>query len=110
MRPPARGERSRSSFDGTHCTPEIKIPIPAKTTADKAYRLLQPRVPPDIRYDLHVALITHGRTVCRAQRPRCDACVLRDLCPYPSAAGGRPSPTPTTVRYAPSRPEAARQG
>ena len=83
--------------------------IPAKTTADKAYRLLQPRVPPDIRYDLHVALITHGRTVCRAQRPRCDACVLRDLCPYPSAADGRPPPTPTTVRYAPSRRQAARQ-
>lgn len=56
--------------------------IPAKTTAEKAYRLLAPRVPPDIRYDLHVALITHGRTVCRAQRPRCDACVLRDLCPF----------------------------
>jgi endonuclease III len=56
--------------------------IPAKTTAEKAYRLLTPRVPPDIRYDLHVALITHGRTVCRAQRPRCDACVLRDLCPF----------------------------
>jgi endonuclease III len=56
--------------------------IPAKTTAEKAYRLLAPRVPPDIRYDLHVALITHGRTVCRAQRPRCDDCVLRDLCPF----------------------------
>jgi endonuclease-3 len=63
--------------------------IPAKTTADKAHRLLAPRVPPDIRYDLHLALITHGRTVCRAQRPRCDVCVLRDLCAYGSAAGQR---------------------
>jgi endonuclease III len=60
--------------------------IPANTTADKAHRLLAPRVPPGIRYDLHVAMITHGRTVCRAQRPRCDACVLRDLCAYPSRA------------------------
>jgi len=61
--------------------------IPAKATADQAHRLLGPRVPPDIRYDLHVALITHGRTVCRAQRPRCDDCVLRDLCTYsPSAS------------------------
>jgi endonuclease III len=61
--------------------------IPAQTTADKAHRLLGPRVPPDIRYDLHVALITHGREVCRAQRPRCGDCVLRDLCPYsPSAS------------------------
>jgi endonuclease III len=57
--------------------------IPPRTTAEKAYRLLTPRVPPDIRYDLHIALITHGRTVCRARHPRCDACVLRDLCPFP---------------------------
>jgi endonuclease-3 len=54
--------------------------IPAGTTAEKAHRILAPLVPPGIRYDLHLALITHGRTVCRAQRPRCDACVLRDGC------------------------------
>jgi endonuclease-3 len=54
--------------------------LPAKTAADRAHRLLEPMVPADIRYDLHVALIGHGRTVCRAQRPRCGACVLNDLC------------------------------
>jgi endonuclease-3 len=56
--------------------------IPPKTTGDKAHRLLAHRVPPDIRYDLHIALITHGRTVCKAQRPRCETCVLLDLCPF----------------------------
>src|SRR5262249_22704322 len=56
--------------------------LPAKTAADRAHRLLGPIVPADIRYDLHVAMITHGRTVCRAQRPRCDTCVLNDLCAY----------------------------
>jgi endonuclease III len=61
--------------------------IPARATADQAHRILGPRVPPDIRYDLHLALITHGRQVCRAQRPRCGECVLRDLCSYsPSAS------------------------
>jgi endonuclease III len=55
--------------------------VPANATADKTHELLAPRVPPGIRYDLHVALITHGRTVCRSQRPRCEACVLLDLCP-----------------------------
>ncbi len=65
--------------------------IPAHATAEQAHRLLGPRVPPDIRYDLHVALITHGRTVCRAQRPRCDDCVLRDLCTFaPTAQSARP--------------------
>ncbi|MGE5288917.1 MAG: endonuclease III domain-containing protein [Micromonosporaceae bacterium] len=60
--------------------------IPANTTAEKAYRFLAPRAPADIRYDLHVALMTHGHTVCRAPRPRWGVCVLRDLCPYGSGA------------------------
>ena len=55
--------------------------IPPATTADQAYRILSPAVPPDIRYDLHMALIGHGRAVCSAQRPRCAGCVLLDLCP-----------------------------
>jgi endonuclease-3 len=59
--------------------------IPANTTADKAHRILTPLIPPGVRYDLHVALIVHGRTVCRAQRPRCPECVVRDLCAYGSA-------------------------
>jgi len=63
--------------------------IPANVAADKAHRLLAPRVPPGIRYDLHVAMVTHGRVFCRAQRPRCDACVLRDLCAYGSGDGVR---------------------
>ncbi len=54
--------------------------LPPKTTAEQAYRALAPVVPPGIRYDLHLALITHGRTVCTSQRPRCGACVLRDRC------------------------------
>ena len=65
--------------------------IPANTTADKAHQLLAPRVPPGIRYDLHVALIAHGRTVCKAQRPRCEVCVVRDLCDYGSASGAATS-------------------
>jgi endonuclease-3 len=56
--------------------------IPPGTTAEKAYRLLSEAVPPGIRYDLHLALIGHGRAVCKAQRPRCDACVLRAECAY----------------------------
>jgi endonuclease III len=55
--------------------------IPPATTADQAYHILSPAVPPDIRYDLHLALIGHGRAVCSAQRPRCAGCVLLDLCP-----------------------------
>jgi endonuclease III len=56
--------------------------IPPGTTADRTHRILGPLIPLTARYDLHVALIEHGRTVCIAQRPRCAACVLRDLCPH----------------------------
>ncbi|GIU87597.1 MAG: endonuclease III [Acidimicrobiia bacterium] len=30
---------------------------------------------------LSLRLIEHGRRVCRARRPRCDECVLADVCP-----------------------------
>jgi endonuclease-3 len=30
---------------------------------------------------LSIRLILHGRSVCVARRPRCDACILADLCP-----------------------------
>jgi endonuclease III len=62
--------------------------IPPGTTADQAYTALAPLVPAEIRYDLHVAMITHGRAVCRARQPSCGECVLRDLCPYPEVAAG----------------------
>ncbi|HKR68007.1 MAG TPA: endonuclease III, partial [Streptosporangiaceae bacterium] len=65
--------------------------IPPNATADQAYQLLAPAVPAEIRYDLHVAMITHGRTVCRARQPSCDDCVLRDLCPYPESAAAASS-------------------
>lgn len=59
--------------------------VPPGTGAAKAQALLTPRVPPEIRHELHVALIVHGRTVCRAIAPRCGECELRDLCAYGSA-------------------------
>ena len=35
---------------------------------------------PRDRYDFHVNALVHGRAVCRALRPRCACCTLRDLC------------------------------
>jgi hypothetical protein len=50
-------------------------------SADAAHEVLERAVPPPLRYAFHVLLIWHGRQVCRAPKPRCDACVLLGLCP-----------------------------
>lgn len=51
-------------------------------------------------------LIFHGRRVCIARRPRCDDCVLVDLCPSAFLAPG--APPPPVSRAAPSRGRASR--
>ena len=55
--------------------------IPPKTSADKAHRLLEDLVPPELRTSMHVGLISLGREICKAGRPRCEECPLVDLCP-----------------------------
>jgi endonuclease-3 len=54
--------------------------IEDKTSADQAHRVIGPRIPPEIRYDLHMAFIRHGREICKPRNPRCSVCVLFDLC------------------------------
>ena len=56
--------------------------IPAGTSADAAHAILTEMVPPAQMLEAHLLLITHGRTTCTARRPRCDECVLLDLCDY----------------------------
>lgn len=56
--------------------------IAPKVSREKAHEILEELVPPPRYYDLHLLLIAHGRRVCRAPRPRCPECVLKDLCPY----------------------------
>jgi endonuclease-3 len=39
-------------------------------------------VPEEFRKDAHHWLILHGRYVCKARKPDCPACIVRDLCGY----------------------------
>jgi endonuclease-3 len=39
-------------------------------------------VPEDAFYRFHMNMVAHGRMVCRAQRPRCRECVLKEVCVY----------------------------
>ena len=54
------------------------------TTEDdpvKAELDLNDLVPPEERGAFSLRLILHGRQVCYARNPRCDVCVLNDICP-----------------------------
>jgi endonuclease-3 len=56
--------------------------IDEKTSIDQAHRLLEKMVPPELMYKFHVLLIEHGRKICKAPRPLCKQCILRQMCPY----------------------------
>jgi endonuclease-3 len=43
---------------------------------------LEKVVPAQFRQDAHHWLILHGRYVCKARRPECPTCPIRDLCGY----------------------------
>ncbi|MGH8055960.1 MAG: endonuclease III domain-containing protein [Candidatus Entotheonellia bacterium] len=57
--------------------------LPPKCSAERAHAVLEPQIPPPKVYSAHVNLIRHGRRSCKAQRPDCQHCCLRTLCPYP---------------------------
>jgi endonuclease-3 len=56
--------------------------IRPKTSREQAHKVLEELLPPEIYYTFHLNLITHGREVCQARRPRCATCVLREHCEY----------------------------
>lgn len=45
-------------------------------------RTLTKHIPPELLPKAHHWLILHGRYVCQARRPKCDECILADVCKY----------------------------
>ncbi|WP_018871455.1 MULTISPECIES: endonuclease III [unclassified Thioalkalivibrio] len=54
---------------------------PGRTVLEVEKKLLK-FTPKEFLRDAHHWLILHGRYVCRARRPDCGQCVIRDLCEY----------------------------
>jgi endonuclease-3 len=54
---------------------------PGKDVREVEERLLK-FVPEEFRKDAHHWLILHGRYVCKARKPECPACIIRDLCEF----------------------------
>jgi endonuclease III len=54
---------------------------PGKTPLDVELRL-EKRVPEQYRLHAHHWLILHGRYICKARKPDCPICPVRDICQY----------------------------
>ncbi|MBI2312239.1 MAG: endonuclease III [Betaproteobacteria bacterium] len=61
---------------------------PGKTVLEVERKLLK-HVPAEFRRDAHHWLILHGRYVCKARKPECPRCVIRDLCEYRNKSNGQ---------------------
>jgi endonuclease-3 len=55
---------------------------PGKTPLEVEKKLLR-FVPDEFKKDAHHWLILHGRYTCIARKPKCNECVIADLCEYP---------------------------
>jgi endonuclease-3 len=68
-----------------------RIPLVITKTADETQLALEKIVPDEFKRHAHHWLILHGRYVCKARKPECYRCLIRDLCRYepktPAPAG-----------------------
>ena len=60
----------------------IGLVNPPTTSAEKTFSQMQSRIPAGKAFSFHLNLIKHGRTLCKARKPLCEQCPLRQLCDY----------------------------
>ena len=65
-----------------------RIPLVVAATTDRVQAGLEARVPEPYRLNAHHWLILHGRYTCKARKPNCPRCSIRDLCRYPDKTPG----------------------
>ena len=49
---------------------------------DAVERAIEDNIPAEFQQHAHHWLILHGRYICIARKPKCGACLIRDLCAY----------------------------
>jgi len=54
--------------------------LPDGSTPESAHEWLRGLVPAELHLRLHLNLVEHGRAICHARKPTCEACVLRRFC------------------------------
>jgi endonuclease-3 len=55
---------------------------PEKMSVEKAHKHLEGLFQPEMYYAAHLNIITHGRAICHARKPKCEDCPLQDICDY----------------------------
>ncbi|MBI2954196.1 MAG: endonuclease III [Chloroflexi bacterium] len=59
--------------------------VQPKVSVEAAHEYIEGLLQPEQVYAFHINVIAHGRRVCKAQRPKCDGCVLHPVCDNPVA-------------------------
>ncbi|MEZ5750624.1 MAG: endonuclease III [Paracoccaceae bacterium] len=49
---------------------------------DAVERAIEDHIPAEYQQHAHHWMILHGRYICVARKPKCGACLIRDLCPF----------------------------
>jgi endonuclease-3 len=60
--------------------------------------LLETVVPENRKLHAHHWLILHGRYTCKARKPDCPNCVVRDICRFPEKTAATTAPSPAASR------------
>ncbi|QEW18320.1 Endonuclease III [Marinibacterium anthonyi] len=53
---------------------------------DTVERAIEDNIPAEFQLHAHHWLILHGRYHCKARKPMCPTCIIKDLCPYEEKA------------------------
>lgn len=59
-----------------------KIGLAEGNTPEAVEKSLLERIPSEFLHDAHHWILLHGRYVCTARAPKCEECIIRDLCKH----------------------------
>ena len=57
-----------------------KIGLAEGNTPETVEKSLLERIPPEFLHDAHHWILLHGRYVCTARNPKCQECIISDIC------------------------------
>lgn len=73
-----------------------RMGLSAHTQPDKIERDLTTLLPKSFWLETNFVLVSHGRAVCTARKPRCGTCPVRRLCPYGTCGAQQNTPQKKT--------------